>query len=312
MAATLAPRTAAQSTPVAATVYTAWLQEVIDCDSAAAAETLSKLSYDTHTPKVDRWLATARLLELRRVGVGATLPSAILDDVPVELRDYFKDRTSEREDLQGLQQLVRQEDGKLLDTIRSSPRRGSFRPLVATTVRWAAEQNPELQKTRRLLWQQWQSARRAGNQRAALEASQKLRQLPSGQPGLLQREHALQILLRELDTRTSEADRLRRDYFPDWQKPRLTADTSTLLANATASVLYFKTDASLPAALRQQARVTGRIVELPAQGPVEIEGHLAALRQAGVAIEDVEIRKADLEDVFFQLMSAPGGAGATP
>ena len=88
--------------------------------------------------------------------------------------------------------------------------------------------------------------------------------------------------------------------------------TSTLLANATASVLYFKTDASLPAALRQQARVTGRIVELPAQGPVEIEGHLAALRQAGVAIEDVEIRKADLEDVFFQLMSAPGAAGATP
>ena len=88
--------------------------------------------------------------------------------------------------------------------------------------------------------------------------------------------------------------------------------TSTLLANATASVLYFKTDASLPAALRPQARVTGRIVELPAQGPVEIEGHLAALRQAGVAIEDVEIRKADLEDVFFQLMSAPGAAGATP
>ncbi len=85
--------------------------------------------------------------------------------------------------------------------------------------------------------------------------------------------------------------------------------TSVLLSNATASVLYFKTDGALPPALRAQARVTGRIVELPAQGPVEIEGHLAALRQAGVAIEDVEIRKADLEDVFFQLMNAQGGFG---
>ncbi len=85
--------------------------------------------------------------------------------------------------------------------------------------------------------------------------------------------------------------------------------TSTLLANATASVLYFKTDGALPPALRAQARVTGRIVELPAQGPAEIEAQLATLRQAGVAIEDLEIRKADLEDVFFQLMNAQGGFG---
>ncbi|MFT3778150.1 MAG: ABC transporter ATP-binding protein [Ottowia sp.] len=84
--------------------------------------------------------------------------------------------------------------------------------------------------------------------------------------------------------------------------------TSTLLANATASVLHFKTDQRLPPALAAQARVTGRIVELPAHGPEEIERHLAALRQAGVRAEDVEIRKADLEDVFVQLMSGPAAA----
>ena len=86
--------------------------------------------------------------------------------------------------------------------------------------------------------------------------------------------------------------------------------TSTLLSNATANVLYFKTDNALPPALAAQARTTGRIVELPASGPAEIEAHLAALRQAGVAVEDLEIRKADLEDVFIQLMNAP--AIATP
>ena len=79
--------------------------------------------------------------------------------------------------------------------------------------------------------------------------------------------------------------------------------TSTLLASATANVLYFKTDQALPPPLAAQARVTGRIVELPAHGPDEIEHHLTALRQAGVRAEDVEIRKADLEDVFIELMS---------
>ena len=81
--------------------------------------------------------------------------------------------------------------------------------------------------------------------------------------------------------------------------------TSTLLDSATANVLHFKTDSALPPELAAQARITGRIVELPAQGPAEIERHLAALRQGGVKVEDVEIRKADLEDVFIALMSGP-------
>ena len=81
--------------------------------------------------------------------------------------------------------------------------------------------------------------------------------------------------------------------------------TSTLLANATANVLHFKTDAPLPPALAGLARITGRMVELPAHDPQEIEQHLAALRQAGVSVEELEIRKADLEDVFITLMNAP-------
>jgi ABC-2 type transport system ATP-binding protein len=87
--------------------------------------------------------------------------------------------------------------------------------------------------------------------------------------------------------------------------------TSVLLNNATANVLHFKTDQSLPPALAALARVTGRIVQLPANGPPEIERHLALLRQAGVRAEDVEIRKADLEDVFVQLMAAPSAQAAS-
>ncbi|PZP97870.1 MAG: ABC transporter ATP-binding protein [Variovorax paradoxus] len=82
------------------------------------------------------------------------------------------------------------------------------------------------------------------------------------------------------------------------------AETSELLKSASSNVLRFKVDRELPPALARTARVTGRIVQLPAQGALEIEQYLAAVRQAGLTVEDVEIRKADLEDVFLQVMAA--------
>lgn len=80
--------------------------------------------------------------------------------------------------------------------------------------------------------------------------------------------------------------------------------TDELLKAASSNVLRFKLDASLPPALAAKARVTGRIVQLPAHDALEIERHLAALREAGLHAEDVEIRKADLEDVFLDVMQA--------
>jgi len=68
-------------------------------------------------------------------------------------------------------------------------------------------------------------------------------------------------------------------------------------------VLRLKLDGELPSALRALARVTGRIVQLPAHDALEIESHLAAIRAAGLVAEDVEIRQADLEDVFLEVMN---------
>lgn len=79
--------------------------------------------------------------------------------------------------------------------------------------------------------------------------------------------------------------------------------TSELLQAASGSILQFKTDAALPPALADVARVTGRIVQLPARDAAEIESHLAALRVACVDVHDMEIRRPDLEDVFLQVMS---------
>jgi ABC-2 type transport system ATP-binding protein len=79
--------------------------------------------------------------------------------------------------------------------------------------------------------------------------------------------------------------------------------TSDLLRSATSQVLRFKLDGDLPPALAAIGRVTGRIVQLPVHNALEIENHLATLRFAGLVAEDVEIRQADLEDVFLEVMN---------
>ncbi len=81
------------------------------------------------------------------------------------------------------------------------------------------------------------------------------------------------------------------------------ASTSELLKSASSNVLRFKIDGQLPLDLATKARITGRIVQFPAHDAVEIESYLAAVRQAGLLAEDVEIRKADLEDVFLDVMA---------
>ena len=78
--------------------------------------------------------------------------------------------------------------------------------------------------------------------------------------------------------------------------------TSALLAGTASTMLRFKMDAPLPASLAAQSRVTGRIVQITAHDAVEVEQVLATLRSAGCVPEDLEIGRADLEDVFLEIM----------
>jgi ABC-2 type transport system ATP-binding protein len=79
--------------------------------------------------------------------------------------------------------------------------------------------------------------------------------------------------------------------------------TSELLKAASSNVLRFKVDSELPRVLADKARITGRIVQFPANDALAIEQYLAAVREAGLVAHDVEIRKADLEDVFLDVMN---------
>jgi ABC-2 type transport system ATP-binding protein len=88
--------------------------------------------------------------------------------------------------------------------------------------------------------------------------------------------------------------------------------TSELLKAASSNVLRFKLDGALPREFEGKARITGRIVQVPAQDAREIERYLALIREAGLRAEDVEIRKADLEDVFLDVMSKHGEKARAP
>ncbi len=89
--------------------------------------------------------------------------------------------------------------------------------------------------------------------------------------------------------------------------------TSALLAGTASTMLRFKTDDPLPGAIAARARVTGRIIQVSAHDAAEVETLLTALRAGGVKIEDLEIGRADLEDVFLEIMAnAPGAEAHQP
>ena len=78
--------------------------------------------------------------------------------------------------------------------------------------------------------------------------------------------------------------------------------TSALLAGTASTMMRFKMDTPLPPELLPQSRVTCRIVQIKAHDAREVEAVLAALRAAGGEPEDLEIGRADLEDVFLEIM----------
>ena len=78
--------------------------------------------------------------------------------------------------------------------------------------------------------------------------------------------------------------------------------TSALLAGRASTMLRFKMDTPVPASLAAQSRVTGRIVQIKARDAREVESVLGVLREADCHPEDLEIGRADLEDVFLEIM----------
>jgi len=81
--------------------------------------------------------------------------------------------------------------------------------------------------------------------------------------------------------------------------------TQALLQRLADVQVTLRLRGELPPALRTQANEQGDgRVTLRVASAAEVEGVLAACREAGAAIEEVEVGHADLEDVFMQLMAS--------
>ena len=78
--------------------------------------------------------------------------------------------------------------------------------------------------------------------------------------------------------------------------------TANLLAGTASTMLRFKTDDALPPDIAAHGRVTGRVAQVSAHDAAEVEAILGRLREARVRVEDLEIGRADLEDVFLEIM----------
>lgn len=81
-------------------------------------------------------------------------------------------------------------------------------------------------------------------------------------------------------------------------------DTTSALLDAVASnVLRFKVDAALPDDMAKRARVAGRIVQIDVRDDLEVKDVLTRLWELGYFVYDIEVEKADLEDVFLHFMA---------
>jgi ABC-2 type transport system ATP-binding protein len=80
--------------------------------------------------------------------------------------------------------------------------------------------------------------------------------------------------------------------------------TQVLLRRLAGLQVRLRLQGELPATLRPQViEAQGSMVVLRLAQPAEVEQVLATCRAAGVAIEEIEVGHADLEDVFLQMMS---------
>jgi ABC-2 type transport system ATP-binding protein len=88
-------------------------------------------------------------------------------------------------------------------------------------------------------------------------------------------------------------------------------ETQALLRRLAGLQVRLRLRGELPAALRPQViEDKGALVVLRLAQPADVEQVLATCRLAGVAIEEIEVGHADLEDVFLQMMSdARGDSG---
>lgn len=184
----------------APTVCEGWLQEILDLDPAAAMATYGRVAADPAASLLDRQIAVARLMELRRIGVGSNAPPPDLSVLPAALQQHV---------------LQVPQTQPVLDQELAAGR-GTAEDARAF---FAANQPPQLRPFVIAVLAAADPANRSGRR--------SYRPSSIHNPTLVEeRFNAAAILRLELDGKLAAAAELRQRTFPDWRPRRWPADAA--------------------------------------------------------------------------------------
>lgn len=229
------------------TLHQAWLREILDLDVAGAAADYARIAERGGPGAPERWVAAARLLELRRLQAIDTAPS--IQDCPTPLRATFQ-AASVTIPLDPILARVRQKPAEALrDLTSETGRLPRLRPAVPAVESWLMDQiGPSLRDRMRQRMETFASRNRSADVRRYTE-----------------RLYATDIARAELGNRPAQANALRALYFRDWKPPEAPGDplphVARIRTNLDAWLADGDTGAQQAAALRDLGTAIQRLAE---------------------------------------------------
>ena len=211
------------------TLHDAWLFEVLDLDIKKAVAAYEKVAADQRPGNLDRWVAVARLAELKRLGVDVTL-QVDQREVPEPLRAPLANISAPLP-VADLLQRIHGAPAEVLQYIGTEAGRlPPLHPVTALAEDWRLAQIPSNRE---------QNNRRAG---ANLNSD------------LVNQFNAIDIVRTELGGWRSQAAVRRAMWFPNWQPPKLSGDSQPYLEKVRTNLEAWLRDteqAQLRNALRE-------------------------------------------------------------
>lgn len=238
---------------LATRLHEAWLCEVLDLDAPGAIAAYESIAAD-RSGRIERWVAVARLAEWQRLGAKVERPGPVAEAPPAVRAALALLTPLPLAELLQSTPPGQAEAARILD----------LRPATLATVTWVRNQSGPSQSERQ-------------RQRAA---SGRPRTPPNRNDAeRIARQHATDIVLRELEGKTEQAAGLRGIYFPDW-KPPTPADAAAAAARAKAHLDDWLQEADLSP---PQQSLLGRLrAEFDQRAAADAAGAVAWLQRMPV------------------------------
>lgn len=242
---------------VATRLHEAWLREVLDLDTAGAVADYEAIAAD-RGGRIERWIAVARLAELQRLGLPVANPGAAAE-APAAVRAALALVTP-----LPVADLLRQAQANPADPARLP----DLRPATLATMAWVRNQSGPSQSERQ-------------RQRAATGRPRPPQNRNDAER--IERLHASDVVLRELEGKTEQAASLRELYFPEWKPPAVADAAPDALARAKAAIDAWLQEPDLG---QQQQSLLGRLrAEIDQRAAADAAAALAWLGRLPVYAE---------------------------